>query len=240
MESIKVILVGLVSLFLAFFNALLVQAQTNPKQQAIDAAMGRSFATQENQFIPVIEELKKSKNENVYWIAYAHLRQSIYLLQINQQTQGEQSIGSAIEMLESIKEKSSEDYALLGQATAFSISFYPQKGPSLGGKAEGYFKRALKLDKSNMRAYVGLGTNNFYKPVAFGGGKRVEEYLNQAIALADQSEENGPSWGKNEAYYILASYYQQKGELDKSKMFVMQGLQNFPGDFRLSELKQSF
>ena len=70
-------------------------------------------------------------------------------------------------------------------------------------------------------------------------GKKVEEYLLKALSLPEKTMEGGPSWGKNVAYHMLASYYLREGQKDKAKMYCMQGLSKYPHDMQLNQLKQS-
>lgn len=227
-------------LLLSLFMTAIAFGQENPNQGKIEASLGQSFATQQNQLAPVIEELQEDEAANAYWIAYARFYNSVFYLHTGRHEQAKKSADDAIQTLESIEEKNSEEHALLGYLLGFSISFEPSAAGRLGARAAGEYRNALKKDKNNMRAYLGMGESDFHKPAAYGGGKKVEEYLLKALSLPAQSMENGPSWGKNSAYHLLASYYKREGEMDKAKMYCMQGLSKYPQDPRLNELKQSF
>lgn len=227
-------------LLLSLIITVIAYGQGNPIQSEIDAAFGQSFATQKNQLAPTIQELKEDEAANAYWIAYAQFYSNIFYQQTGQEDQAKKSVNEAIQTLESIEEKNSEEHALLGYLLGFSISFEPSAAGRLGAKSAGEYKNALKKDKENMRAYLGMGESDFHKPAAYGGGKKVEEYLLKALTLPAQSMENGPSWGKNSAYHLLATFYLREGETDKAKMYCMQGLTKFPNDPRLNQLKRSF
>jgi tetratricopeptide (TPR) repeat protein len=224
---------------LCLVSATLAFSQPNPNQEKIDAAFIQSFPSQQNQVEPVIVELKKDVSSNAYWIAYGLFYSSIYSLQTKQNDAVVKNIKEAIELLENIKDKSSEEHALLGYLLGFSISFDQANAPKLSAKAKAQYEAALKKDDKNMRAYYGLGESDFRTPAEYGGGKKVEEYLVKAIALPEQSEQNGPSWGKNMTYHTLASFYLREGQKDKAKMYCMQGLAKFPQDYNLNELKKA-
>ena len=226
-------------LLLSFLITAIAFAQGNPVQGRIEGAYGQSFATQQNQLEPIISELKADETANAYWIAYAQLHSSIFYMQTGQKEKAAERAGQGISLLESIKNKTSEDHALLGYLLGYSIAFEPASAPRLGGKAAKEYKAALEKDEQNMRAYLGMGESDFHKPAAYGGGEKVEEYLLKALSLPEQSKENGPSWGKNSAYYTLATFYQREGQTDKAKMYCMQGLSKYPNDARLNQLKQS-
>lgn len=214
-------------------------AQSDVPQGKIDAAFGQSFATQQNELEPIISELKQDETANAYWIAYAQFRSGIFYLQLGQNDQAARVVDEAIELLQGIEEKNSEEHALLGTILGFKISLEPSSAANLSVKAAAQYRSALKKNEDNMRAYLGLGESDFHKPAAYGGGKKVEEYLLKAIALPEQSTENGASWGKNRAYHILSSFYLREGKPDKAKMYCIQGLNKYPGDFQLNELKKS-
>lgn len=214
-------------------------AQENPNQTKIDKAFYQSFANQSNEIEPVIHELKKDQEANAYWIAYGLFNSSIYYMQMEQEDKAEEVADEAIELLEDIKDKTSEEHALLGQILGYSITFSPASAIWISSKAADQYEASLKKDENNPRAYIGMGQSDYYKPVMFGGGDKVEEYLMKALSLSAQTKENGPSWGRNTAYYILASYYKREDQLDQAKMYCMKGLNEFPKDFQLNQLKQS-
>ena len=226
-------------LLLSLFVTATVFAQVNPLEGRIDAALGESFATQQNQLEPIISELKADE-AGAYWIAYAQFYSSVYYLQTGQKEKAAETAGEAISLLEAIKNETSEDHALLGYLLGYSTAFDPASAPRLSGKADKEYQAALEKNSQNMRAYLGMGESDFFKPASFGGGQKVEEYLLKALSLPEQTVENGPSWGKNAAYVTLATFYQREGQIDKAKMYCMQGLAKFPDDARLNQLKQSF
>lgn len=227
-------------LLLGAFITAIAYGQENPNQITIDAAFVQSFATQQNQIESVLNKLKDDESDNAYWIAYGQLQLGIFYLQTGQKEKAKAIVNTAIQQLENIEAKNSEEHALLGYLLGFSISLDPSGAGRLSAKAARQYKAALKKDENNLRAYLGLGESDFYKPTAYGGGKEVEVYLLKAISLPEQSMEHGPSWGKNSAYYTLANFYVREGQEDKAKMYCVQGLDKYPGDFRLSQLKQSF
>jgi hypothetical protein len=223
---------------LAVICSLTVSGQTS-RESEIEAALDASFASRQNRVEPILTTLKKDAAANAYWIAYASMYSAVYEMQTGKSDVASAILTDGIKTLEKLQNKSSEDLALLGYMTSFSISLDPSAAMRLSAKANKYYEEALKKDNRNLRVYLGLGEADFYKPVQYGGGQKVEEYLMKAISLPDQSSSNGPAWGKNSAYHTLASYYLREGNKDKAKLFCMQGLGRFPKDYRLNQLKQS-
>lgn len=221
-------------------SSLISLGQVNSNQEKVDAAFRQSFVTGQDQLEPIIEELAENQSANVYWVAYAQSYQSIFFMQTGKKEQARSSVESAIELLQDTDDKDSEEHALLGYMLGYSISLDPSAAARLSAKAASEYKEALNKNANNLRAYLGMGSSDFHKPAAFGGGQKVEEYLLKAISLEEQTVEDGPSWGKNQAYYLLASFYKREGQTDKAKLYCMQGLNKYPQDGQLNQLKQSF
>lgn len=229
------------TLFLfSLLTTLVSLGQVNSNQEKVDSAFRQSFVTGQDQLGPVIQELGKNQSANAYWVSYAQLYQSIFYMQTGQKDQARSSVDKAIELLQGTDDKDSEDHALLGYILGYSISLDPSAAARLSTKAASEYKEALTKNENNPRAYLGMGESDFYKPAAFGGGQKVEEYLLKAISLDDQTVEDGPSWGKSQAFYLLASFYKREGQIDKAKFYCMQGLNKYPQDSQLNQLKQSF
>jgi len=226
----------LFSLLLSF----VALAQVNSNQQKIASVFQQSFVTGQDELEPLIQELKESPSSSTYWTAYAQLYQSIFYMQMGKKDQAGASVEKAIDLLQTIDVKDSEDHALLGYVLGYSIALDPSGAARLSAKAASEYKEALAINPDNLRAYLGKGESDYYMPAAFGGGEKVEEYLLKAISLKDQIVENGPSWGKNQAYYLLSSFYKREGQTDKAKLYCMQGLNNYPQDPQLNQLKKSF
>ena len=192
-------------LLLSLLFSAIAWAQGNSSIEGkLDAALGQSFATQQNQLEPIIEQLKENKEANAYWIAYGRFFTSVFYQQTGQSDKAAKAAADAIELLQNIENMNSEEHALLGYLLGYSISFDPAAAGKLSAKASAQYRAALKKDENNLRAYVGLGVSDFYTPANVGGGKKVEEYLLKALSLPEKTMEGGPSWGKNVAYHMLA------------------------------------
>lgn len=148
--------------------------------------------------------MNKLKGENsssivTYWQSYAKYYLSICYLQLDDKTAAKESINKAIDLIEDLKTKNSEDYTLLAYEQSFSCQFKPGIIiPLISKKLKNNCETALEIDSLNMRAYFVLGSNDFYTPEMFGGGKSAEKMLLKAISLPNQKIANPflPSWGK--------------------------------------------
>ncbi len=238
--------VQLLSLF--FFVCLSVGFSQNSLEnieQKILQAHGKSFATEQDQFEPIIEKLeasyeKSQDNSTNYWLCFALYRQSIFYLSTDRDAQSSKILKKSIDRMKGLKNPTSEDLALHGSMLSLSINFQPEMAALLSGEAASLYDKAIKLNENNLRANLGIGKSDFYKPVEYGGGFKVESYLKKTIGMPDKSsaEANAPSWGKNEAYYYLASYYQREGRTGEAKLYCNKGLKAYP-NYRLLQSLQA-
>jgi pentatricopeptide repeat protein len=122
---------------------------------------------------------------------------------------------------------------------SFSIQYASgMEVPIISKRVKQNAEKALQLDSLNLRAYYVLGSNDFYTPEQYGGGKKAEKYLLKAIKLNDQSLSNPylPSWGKNSAYEILIRLYINHKQFAEAKKYFQEALTLFPDDYMINKL----
>jgi tetratricopeptide (TPR) repeat protein len=186
-------------------------------------------------------DLGKQKPSNLiqYWRAYNHYYQAICYIKKDNKAASEKAINQAIDLLDELRNKNSEDYALLSLAQGFSIQFKGGMGAGItSAKAKTNGEKATSADPNNLRAYFVLGSNDFYTPKQYGGGKKAENYLLKAISLPEQATPNAylPSWGKDQAYAMLIELYLQKGDKEKAKEHFKTASDLFPDNYQISQL----
>lgn len=214
----------------------------NGIEKKIDDAFIKSFiANNTNDLDKINQEIGTTNNAlSQYWSAYSLYLKSLYYQSKGATDQAEESLTAGINKIKGSKQ-SSESYALLGTMQNFSIQFASMmKAATIAEEATSNFQKALKLDPKNLRAYLGLGLQDYYTPIEFGGQNKVVEYLNKAISLPNQSTANPtmPSWGKNEAYHTLVSYYIKQKNSNKAKQIYKEATTKFPNDYRLLSLSK--
>lgn len=214
-------------------------------QDKIDQAFLLALKTKQAEPLILLEEnLNKLKRESssqiiIYWQSYARYYLSICYLQLDDKTAAKESINEAIDLIENLKTKNSEDYTLLAYEQSFSCQFKPGIIiPLISKKLKSNCETALEIDSLNMRAYFVLGSNDFYTPEMFGGGKSVEKMLLKAIALPKQKIANPflPSWGKENAYELLIRWYIRKEKWDLAHKYYNEGLKMYPSNFMIQKL----
>lgn len=226
-----------------FFYSSNAQEALENIEKNIAEAHSLSFETQTDHLKPLIEKLeasyKKSENQTVnYWIAFAQYKQASYYSNTGHKDLPLKILKEAINRLDKTANQTSEDLALQGTTLSFSITFRPQVAAIMSSKANTHYEKAIELNATNLRAYLGIGKSDFYRPEKYGGGDLVEKYLKLALIKPDRSntEDYSPSWGRNEAYFYLASYYLRENRLSEAKLYYEQGLKLFPNDYRLKQL----
>jgi len=241
MQQVKLIfMISLVAMmgFSATTNAQQLKDAENQIHSAYQLAWAGDASTLEN----LVEDFAKSdrsQQSNHYWEAYANYRLAIYYTATDKKELSETHCEKAIELLEDIKKKTSEDYALLSCLTGFSIQFSPMSAAFLGPKSGKYANKAISLDDSNPRAHFAKAMNDFYTPKLFGGGDLVEDHLKKALKLAYTSEAQQPTWGKDEAFELLVKFFIRENKADEAKLYCKMGLGQYPNDARLKKHAES-
>ncbi len=174
-----------------------------------------------------------------YWIAYTGYHKSLFHLKKGNREDSYTAIVTALNTIDTIKDKNSELYALTAFLQGYSLQFARGSSPDLFSEIRHNAEKALELDSNNIRALYIMGINDMYQPVAFGGGKMCEEYFLKAIALPEppQHDKTAPVWGKCETYSALVGYYIKNQSFDKAKRYLSEGLVLYPDDYMLNQQK---
>ncbi len=187
-----------------------------------------------------LEELYQQHQLNIiqYWRGYLQYYLAIYHLKSGAKNASEKEVDKGITLIDGMKRKNSEDYALLAHLESFSTQFKGIKAATIAGKIQRHGKLAISMDSTNLRGYYVLGSSDFYTPKKFGGGKMVEKHLTKAIQLPAQTVENGflPSWGKEESYELLIKYYIREEKWEEAVKYYQEGIALFPNNYQLSSL----
>ncbi|TWV11312.1 hypothetical protein FQ707_10925 [Bacteroidaceae bacterium HV4-6-C5C] len=185
-----------------------------------------------------LDGLKQKSQIITYWKAYGKYYESLYYLKTSDKKKAMSKLNDAIKTLDNVKDKNSESLALLAYLQSFSIQYLG--GPSaalMANKVKSNAQLALQLDSANLRAWYVLASNDYYTPVAFGGGKKCEKYLLKALSLNEQTIPNTymPSWGKAEAYSLLVDFYYNKADYKKAKKILSQALASYSTNYMINQ-----
>lgn len=213
-------------------------------QSQINKAFGESMQVQKannlDQLILALEQSKANTNANVsklitYWLSYALYYKAIYHMQTQQSSEASKAVSRALELLEEVSTKDSEEYAIEGLGLAFAGS----KAPTMAQSMIKHGHLAMKLDPQNPRAYVVAGINDFYTPKSFGGRTMAKKYLTKALELSAQRSISpyAPSWGREEAYEYLIRYLVEEEKGEGARKLQEQALKEFPNSFMIRTLQ---
>lgn len=211
-------------------------------QQKIDEAFVRAQMRNDVGQLNLIRSLLSERASDrwaTYWLGYAYYNEAIYYLTLKNNEKSKETIHLAIDLLDGIKEKNSEDYALLALLQSFSIKFISgMQAGVVSSRVKKNAKQAIKMDDKNLRAYYVYGSNDFYTPEQYGGGAEAEEYLKKAISIDAQYKDDptSPTWGKNPAYEILIRFYIKRGDKTSAKKYYDEAIVLFPNDYQIKQL----
>lgn len=218
-----------------------IQTQSNIQDRIMNAFMN-SFVVQNNsEIVALIDEISSlydnSKNNLfLYWKGYAYYYNCIIYLKSSDKKIAQEELNKGIKALDSIETKNSEDYALLSMLYSFSCQFlgFPEVVQA-SKQATNCIDKALKLDENNLRTYYVLANNDYYTPETYGGGSIVEENLLKAISLPPQKNNNPylPSWGRQESFELLTSFYLKKKDKENARKYIELGLAEYPDSYTL-------
>ncbi len=240
-------------LFLSLLTSLMMLAWTNSYaqsnyQEEIKAGYREALMTKEGttslketqQHLARLLAQDRFSSELKYWLAYDEYYTAKYYELRGNKARAESLLARAIKRLETIQEKSAEDYALLSFLQTNYIKYTSLGRVSLAKKMASNCQKALELEPKNLRANVVWGIIDLARPKAFGGGKEGEDFLLDAIeTLAEQEIESEelPSWGKEEAYEALIRYYIKVRRRTEALEYIEEFEELYPLNLHIDTLK---
>lgn len=234
-----------VTLFLGFTNISSGQEKLNLNgiQDEINNQIANAYVAKETKEIDnLISNLRNDKTAlGQYWTAYTLYLKAIYLMGTKQIDLAEKANNEGVQILKK-SIKSSEVFALLGSMQNLSISFGSMRSLNrIAQEAQSNLEKSKEMDPNNLRSYLGLGLQDYYTPVEFGGKQKVELFLLKAIELPSQSKKNPamPSWGKKEAYHTLIQFYLESNKKDKAVELYKDAIKAYPNDYRILSLSKA-
>ena len=178
---------------------------------------------------------------STYWLSFCRLYAGILYMSLGDSDQAEQYINQSVSLMEKLEKKNAESYALLSYAQTMSIQFV--KGlhaASVSKKATTAANKALELDPDNVRAHYAAGLLDYYTPAMYGGQRKCEEHFLKAVRKQPESVANPylPTWGQEDAYVLLITYYVNNGKKDKAKELYRQAVERFPEEKDIRQMSK--
>ena len=184
---------------------------------------------------------KPNNHWKEYWNSYALYQTSIFYAYGKKPDveKGKAYVEEAINTLKKVENKNSEDYALLGFMKGYSLQWKSMLAMAKqSGVASKWVQKAVDIDDQNPRANYAFGNNDYFKPKFFGGGKKADMYLTNAIALYKESIPNPllPSWGMEDAYNKLIKTKMKADASDDAQKLLSEALDKFSNSKQLLQL----
>ena len=211
-----------------------VKAQSNTPEATIHKAYNQDKTSEDqihlhtvNQKLDSIFKVKDN-TFNRYWLSYGLYNQALIADWHEKKEDAEVLIDRAINLLKPLK-GDAESQALLSLQLGYSTRFKSYWAmASLGRDALFHAERAVELNPNNLRTNLALAINDFYTPKFFGGGKKVEYHLKEALAApVTSSKDSLPTWGKSNVYKIIVKHYRKIEKDSIAQDYLNQGLQEF-------------
>lgn len=213
----------------------------------IGAALGRSFAMQNLSSLDSLDgvlsaDALKANRLAAYWRNFIQYYRSVYYLKTGDRSASEKAINQAIGGIESLGDKSAEDWALLAACQSFGLMF--KNGAEAGAllqKVGESAHKALDLDPTNARAWFVLGQSDYYTPAQFGGGKKAEGYLLKAANSTQPAVEGGtmPTWGREQAIGMLIDLYAKQEKWAEAKQWLGVAERDYPQSQYLEQARKA-
>lgn len=214
-------------------------------QKAIQQAANEGFISRNTIKLDSVEFIIDSmytQNKNnllLYWTAYTKYFKTIIYLQNDDKINLKKENIAALGLLESIKNKNSDDYALLAILKGLSFLYTTgARAPFIANDIKKNIDRAIKINPGNIRAYYAQGNNDYYTPKAYGGGKIAEKSFIKAITLQNYNVDSSilPSWGKEESYEQLIKIYIEKENWKSAIKYFNEAIKMYPENYMISKL----
>jgi hypothetical protein len=143
-----------------------------------------------------------------YWVAYCLINESFSLQEPAQRDMLLEKAQEFVTKAETLNKENAEIMILKAQYAQAKLSIDPMsRWEKYGASFEAALENAKTVEPQNPRIPYLMGTNLFYTPEGFGGGKNAAKpYFMKAKELFDSyqtKEAYAPSWGKAEIAYFL-------------------------------------
>jgi tetratricopeptide (TPR) repeat protein len=218
----------------------------NFQEKVVNAFVNAKISKSDKGLVDLEQALMQRNKDNnngiiIYWYSYTCYYHSILLMTDKDKKGPEKILDKGISQLKNVSNPNSEHLALLALMESLSIQYASGiETPFISKRVKQNAEKALELDSLNLRAYYVLGSNDFYTPEQYGGGKKAAGYLTKAIRLNDQSIANPylPNWGKNSAYELLIRLYIKQKQYSEAKKYYQEAISLFPDDYMINKLSK--
>ena len=185
------------------------------------------------------EKSSNIKSYYLYWLSYLTYYKSVSAFKEADLEKSQKYVEQAMNYLEKIGNKDSEYYSLLAYEQVFYFQFVKRQDMFLFmDKMSKSLKLAMELGASNPRAFFVNGYYDYYTPKEYGGKKKTEKLLLQAIKQKNLPRPFSPTLGVADSYSLLIQYYLENGDKAKANAMFQQAIKQFPKSRDILRLKK--
>ncbi len=168
-----------------------------------------------------------------YWVAYLLYHKAVGLMQSDRFESGREPLREAVSLLEGIEPRDHEVLALLGLAGGLHLAYVPRHRILAATEmVNGYLSEALRAAPTNVRVLYANAIADFNTPAVYGGRKRVEKLLTNALDSPDHPPVGvTPNWGRREASVLLIRFLLDEDRLGEARALVDRALVRWPGSW---------
>jgi hypothetical protein len=205
-----------ITLLFALFS---VSAQNANYEKAMTDLVAQIQAVSyEESFQPLANKMERIANAESkqwlpqYWMAYCYTQESFKKQEPAERDQLLDIADGYMTKTEALGgNENSEIEVLKAQLATGRLSIDPMsRYQEYGGKYQKAINNAKKFNSENPRIYYLMGTNAFFTPENFGGGKTIAKPLfEKALEKFNNFELKSafyPNWGTYETEYFLSQY----------------------------------
>jgi len=148
-----------------------------------------------------------------YWSGYRRYREAIVHLALGSKAGARQAVAAGIETLRAVSPSDREVQILLGLMSGLNLQFVPPSNTMKElDRLNGHIREAMKGEPS-LRALYLAAVSDWNTPAAYGGKRRAEPLLRQALALPVTARRPlSPNWGREDASTLLREVLRAAGK----------------------------
>ena len=148
-----------------------------------------------------------------YWSGYQRYREAIVHTALGGKAGARQAVAAGIETLRAVSPSDREVQILLGLMSGLNLQFVPPSNTMKElDRLNGHIREAMKGEPS-LRALYLAAISDWNTPAAYGGKRRAEPLLRQALALPVTARRPlSPNWGREDASTLLREVLRAAGK----------------------------
>ncbi len=201
------------------FSILMISVSTFAQKEKFEALMTeQAIAIQKNfesSYMPMANKMERIAAAEPkewtpqYWVAYCLINESFKLKEAAERDLLLEKAEAFIEKAEEISEDNDEIEVLKAQYAMAKLSVDPMsRWQKYGADFQSALNKAADINPENPRVDYVMGTNVFYTPEGFGGGKdKAKPYFEKALSKFNTFKSKSayaPNWGKEASQYFLS------------------------------------